>query len=491
MAMGGGLLTLRVLSLVSGVILARLLDPIDFGLVALAQIVLNVVGMTAPLGLGAALIQRPTERAASAFHVFLVSVVSGSGFFLATFLSAEVLSGLLGNTHLTPILQWMSVSILIRAIARTPEALMEKDMLFTRLSLIMVVAEVTYIAVAISMAVAGAGVWSLVYAILLQAIVQASMSWMMCQDKTWLKLVPWDWSLLRQLFRYGMKSVASRAVYFFYSNADNFIVGKMLGPQVLGYYSKAFDLTSKTVDNVHRAVGVVLFPSYSKIQSEVKRLTNAYLKSLKMLSLLTVPMAVGILILAPEIVGGLLGKKWLPMIPIIEVLALMSIVKPLSSTTSALFQSTGHPGYNFRAGIVVTVLMIPGIFLLLPSGAVGVALAVFISHVAGLGYNVYQVQTILPRTAIRMAKAITPAAAGSCLMAGGMWLTRLALTEVFNVVSPVAILLVLFLVGVGIYGAFVLSSQHAAVNEIMEILRKKRKGTPKGEDVVSGSDGSQ
>jgi PST family polysaccharide transporter len=349
----------------------------------------------------------------------------------------------------------------------------------------MVVAEVTYIASAITLAVAGVGVWSLVYAVLLQAVVQATMSWLMVQDRGWLKWQPWDGSLVKQLMSYGMRSVASRAVYFFYSNADNFIVGKLMGSQALGFYSKAFDFTSKTVDNVHRAVGVVLFPSYARIQNDLERLTKAYLKSLKTIALLTIPMAVGILLLAPEIVAGLLGKKWIPMTPIVEVLALMSLVKPLSSTTSALFQSTGHPGYNFRAGLLVSVVMVPGILLLLPYETVGAAFAVFVAHVVGLLYNVHQVQSILPKTALRMAKAVLPAVAGSALMGGGMWLLRVALTDLLKVSSPVVLLVLMFFVGLGIYAAFVFRTQGPEVREILELIKKRRRGA-KGVGVASG-----
>jgi O-antigen/teichoic acid export membrane protein len=174
------------------------------------------------------------------------------------------------------------------------------------------------------------------------------------------------------------------------------------------------------------------------------------------------------------------------MTPIIQVLALMSIVKPLSSTTSALFQSTGHPGYNFRAGLAVSVIMVPGILLLVPYGPVGAAFAVFVAHVVGLLYNVYQVQSILPKTALRMVKAVMPAMAGSTLMGGGMWLSRVALTDLLEVSSPVGLLVVMFVVGLGIYTAFVFRTQGPAVREILELIKKRRRGgTAKGVEVVS------
>ncbi len=473
--MMGTTVGLRVVSILSTIVLARLLEPADFGIIALAFVVLSTVDLIAPLGLPAALIQRQVDREQAAYQVFLVTVTTGVALYLVVSLGSALLGKALGNERIAEVIPWMGLLIVLGGFTRVPEALMEKEMMFSRLSAIMIATDILYIATALGLAALGYGFWSLVMAHLAKAGLALVMSWTMSPSWAWVRRKPWNGALMGDLFRFGMSNLGSRSVYFFFTNVDNLVVGRQLGTTALGFYSKAFDFTTKTVDNINKTIGIVLFPSYVKIQHDRNRLSVAYLKSLRMISSVTVPLAMGIFVTAPELVPVILGSKWNPMIPILQILAFMSLVKPLSSTTSALFNAMGRPGYNLKAGLVVCAVLVPLMFVLLSEGPEGVAFAVFVAHLVGFGFNVYQVQRLLPGTAPRMLKAVVPALLATAVMVAGIWLSKLLIAAIMGTLLHPLALLVMALVGIVAYVGVVYVFQRDFVTEVRGLLVHRAK----------------
>lgn len=473
-SLGGATVVVRVVGIVGVVFLARLVDPQAFGLVALCYLVLSVVSLLAPLGLGGALIQHRGDPDQASFQVLAVTLATGLLAFLAVNLLQGPIASLLGEQKVTEILPAVSVLILLEAVARVPEALMERELKFDRLGVIMVATDVAYFVVAIPLAAAGHGVWSLVYGILAKAAVGSSLSWILVGSWRWVRLRPWNTPLMRDLFRYGFQSLGSRTAYYFYLNADNFVVGRELGAAALGYYSKAFDFTKKTVDNINKVLGTVLFPTYARIQDDIQRLSRAYLNSLQVISSITVPASIALFLLSDRIVPVLLGPRWLPMIPILQVLAFMSLVKPISSTTAAVFNAVGRPKFNMHAGIVVSVVLILGMILLLPYGTVGIATAVVISHVVGLVFNVYQINTILPRIVGPMLVAVKPTAIATACMTAVIIAARELPVFGGERLPPVVSLIILMAAGGGSYLLSLYFVGRSVLAGVVELLPSRK-----------------
>ena len=473
-ALGSSTIGLRVFSIVTSIILARLLTPADFGQVALAQVFLSIVVIFSTLGLPAAVIQTPTDKDRAAFSSLAIALSMSAVLCATIVIASPWLAFLLGDPGVVPILQWLSVVVLLGAAARIPEALIQKELMFGRLSVIGILTEVGAVSMSIGLALMQWGVWSLVYGAVFGAALNAVLAWLFLPSFSWLKFTLWDRGVARQMLAFGGRMVGSTSVYTFYSYVDNYVVGRMLGTDALGYYSRAFDLTSKTVDSVNRTIGVVLFPSYAQVQDDKERLSRAYLKSLRMIGSITIPMALGLFAVADEFIPTLLGKAWIPAIPPLKVLTFMSLLKPLSSTTSALFISTGHPHYNLRAGLAVTATLVLGMLLLLPWGIVGIAYAVVIAHAVGLAYNVFQVQTILPGTVRAMAQSVLPAVAGSAVMALSIMALRDAMPAVSFTGSKYFTLGCLVAAGVAVYGALFAITQRALLLELVDLIRARR-----------------
>lgn len=473
MSMGGATVALRLITIVTGILLARILDPSDYGIVALAQVVLGTLNLFSGLGLGGAVVQSREDRRVVAFQSFCVNAATGVLLLAVVMAIADVCAAVLGNPELASVLRTLAPVALLGNLAIVPEALLQKELLFGKVSAAVLAAELVNIGVSLLMAYAGYGLWSLVFGSLTRWTTYNILIWVISPRRDWLAAGPWNGEVMKRLLRFGISSTGGGVITFVYANTDSIIVGKWLGATALGYYSKAYDFTSRTVDSINNVIGSVLMPSYSLIQGEPERLSRAYLKSLRLIAIVTVPVAMGMFITAPEVIAVVLGAKWMPMVAPFQVLASVSVVKPLSATTSALFMSLGKPVNNLRAGVVVLLIMLPMIFLLLGLDTAGVALAVLFAHIGGFLFNMYQVRHVLPGTAARMIPAAMPAVLATAVMVGVVWLVKGPLGNLVggqhNLVS------VFLMVGVGgmVYAAMVFALQGALLKEILGLILKR------------------
>lgn len=469
MVMGGVNVALRAITMVSSVLLMRVLDVEDFGIVGAAMIVLYTTNLFAGLGLTFALIQSQAPRGQVAFQSFVIT--SGIGTLLCLLILANIhpLAALLGKAEIAPILAWLAPLVFIGGLAMVPEALMQKQMLFNRISVVVISGELTYVGLALAFAYAGFGIWSLVYAALTKSVLILVLDWILTPGWEWITPKPWDGKLMKKLLSFGLQSTGGGVTTFIYSFIDNFAVTRWLGTIQLSYYQKSFDFTSRTVDGLNNVISAVLLPSYAQIQSERDRLSRAYLKSLRLISFIIVPVTMGMLIVAPEMVVTFLTDKWKPMIAPFQILCVASMVKPLSATTSVLFTSVGHPGYNFRAGLMIIIVLVPMIALLLPYGIVGVAFAVLIAQVIGFGYNMFQVTRILEKTASRMPVAILPSIVAAGLMVLAVALTKAPLASLAGGIHTPWSLGGLIVIGGVVYLVTLTLIQRSSVREIADL----------------------
>jgi O-antigen/teichoic acid export membrane protein len=480
MLIGGVNLTLRVISMVSTIVLARLLSVNDFGIVGLAMIVTGTANLISGLGMPAAVIHSQEDRRSVAYHAFVITVLSGLVLLAVIYFNAEALASLLNDQDVIPVLRWLAFLLPLGTLSMIPEALLNKDQHFARVGLPGLFSELAYIGSSVGFAYAGFGLWSIVYATLLRSLISVAMIWVLCPGWDWVIPRPWNWGLVRRLLGYGTLTSVGGVVSFLYSITDNLIVGRYLGKTALGYYGQAYNFTIRTVFTVSGAVSGVLFTSFAKIQHEHERLSQGYLRTLRALAFFTVPLSMGIFATAADMVPPLLGAKWVPAIPSLQVLAFVGLIMPLSASTSALFSATAHPGYNVRAGLVVLGVMLPAIFAFLPWGIVGVALAVLCAHVAGFAYNVYQVSLVLKNTALKMLLAIAPAIFGSLVMVIAVYGVKFPLLAMSGGTHNVFTLAIMVLVGAASYAAVLYAIQKQLVVEIvtmfLEQVGKKRGG---------------
>lgn len=485
--MGASRVSSLVISIAAMVILTRLLDPEDFGEAALAMVLFSASNLFTGLGMGPALVHSRHDSHTIAFQAFVINCLAGSAFFLLVNLFMQPLADLLGNPDLAPIMRWLSLLILIAALTVIPESLLRKEMKFGAVSRAIFISTLVTHTVAIVMAVRGFGVWSLVWGDIIGLSVHMTIVWFANASWYWLRPVRWNQPVVNGLIRYGLKQTGSSLVNYFNSYWDDWLVGRNLGTAALGYYTKAYVITNGTIVGLSISVlNGVFFPSYARIQNERQRLQRAYLKSLNVSALAMAPLSMGILAVAPELVPLVFGAKWIPMIPTLQIFTFMALVRPLAASTSPLFQAVGHPEYDLRAGVVVAAVMIPLAFLLLDRGIEGVALAVVISYVAGLAFNLYQMNLIFAGVTPQMIRVVAPSIVASAIMVGAVLLVRPMLYSRFE--PGWFMLFLLISVGFMAYLLSILLLQRSVVIEIAQTVRQiaYRRKPPAATEGVNG-----
>jgi len=219
----------------------------------------------------------------------------------------------------------------------------------------------------------------------------------------------------RKLMKFSRPIIGASVVTFLITGLDNIIVGKMLGPVQLGFYSIAFTWGNICVYGFVSWIGQVFFPTVAKIQDDLKRVQRGYLDALKWTGLIIAPICLGLFALAPQFVENVLGEKWLPAAPALRLLSLYGLLRGLGSIGGSVRKAIGHPEIQLRLGLVFLVIMLIGIVpLTLKWGITGTALSVLIPSVVINIMAFFYTKKLLKLDGMRMAVNIL----GPSLLAG-------------------------------------------------------------------------
>lgn len=465
---------LRPVSMILAIVLARLLVPEDFGLLALAMILVNAANYFTDLGMRPTVVQTREDINKVAHFAFVIVMTASVAFTILAALAAGPLARALGgDEQLIPVLRWMTLYITLDGLWVIPEALLRRRLKFKQLGLSQIPAELSATLIAIPLALAGFGVWSLVIGQLLGQVTRIALLWFFARPWFLLRPQKWDIRIIKGMFRYGLPSMGSGMTKYAQNQIDTLIVGRRLGPASVGIYSKAFQLTTRLADMLTTAVfGNVLFPSYAKMQDDKPRLSRAYLLSNKLVILIITPVAIGLAITAPLLVPVMLGPQWTPMIPIWQIFSLYGLTRPISTNAAPLFSAIGQPRRNLTASVVLISVMVPALLLLIgPYQATGAALAVGLANVVAMLFNVFQVNQVLPGTAWKTLVQSLPFFLAAGLMALGVVLLQRPIVQLAggeNIFALVAIIVI----AAAIYLGIVLLIQRPLVIELTELAIK-------------------
>lgn len=440
--------------LIVKLILARLLLPSDFGLIAIGLLAVNTGMLFGGLGFRSALIyKKDDEEFKSANTAFIILPVIGALFFLIIYSSAPYIATYFKDPSIEPIVKVLAFILIISPLAAVPSTLLEKELEFKKKVLPGALPTLLYAVVAISMALKGYGVWSLVGGQISMAALRVILNWMVCG---WRPTFKFDMMIGKELFSYGKHIVGASAVIFLVVNAATFAVGKVLGVTALGFYSIAFAISNMPATYLNRLIGGVMFPTYSKLQDDSDTIRSIYLSTLRYISILTIPMAIGTIITAPYLVEVVLGEKWMSSVPAIRILVFVSVFRTsVSGPSSDLLKSVGKPNLVFKLNLIRLAIMLILLNIMIGWGIVGVSIAVVITSFISSTLILYVVKDLLKIETRTFIKVFTPMVESSLLM----FLTLLILREwVFRVIqlSDAVSLAILVIVGAISYFGFMM-----------------------------------
>lgn len=374
-------------------VLARLLDPAAFGLMAMGMVVLRLAGVFSQMGFAQALIQRPQLQAQETTAALLMALATGGVLYIVLLLAAPAVGAAFRAPELPLLIGVLGLSLLLGTLGSLPLALLRRQARFKRVSGIEVLAFLFgYGAVGIACALQGMGVWSLVAATLSQQSLLLLLGFLSVR-------YPLSWPVPRDAFArlwfFGSRYSLVGVLEFLYSNVESLFIGRSLGKVELGLFNRAVTLTSLPVELGVSAVNRVLFPALSGMQQDRHRMADGFQMLLLSIGLFSTTVACAIAAAAPDVVALLLGAKWQGIAPLVAVLAFAVPPAFMYVACGVTLDSLAALRPKLRLQALLLGLKFALVLWLAGWGLVGIACAVVLAEVARLALGMRLVRHLL------------------------------------------------------------------------------------------------
>lgn len=392
---GVWLFTLRItnrgLGFIRTIILARLLAPGDFGILGIAMLAASTLDAFSQTGFQSALIQKKDDVRDYLDVAWTTLAIRGVFLFSVLFVTAPLIAKFFNSTQAELVIMVIAVNMLITGFGNIGIVFFQKELEFNKQFTYEFSATIVDLIVSISLAFILRNVWALVWGGMAKNITRFFLSYIL---HSYRPRIRFDKDKFRDLFGFGIWISGSTILIFLITQGDDVFVGKMLGVTALGFYQMAYLLSNLPSTEIADVISRVTFPAYSRLQDDLTKLREAYLKVLQVTAYISIPLAGGILILSHEFTQIFLGEKWLPMVPAMQILALAGLIGSISATTRPIFHGIGKPKVDMIWQIIRLLVLVAVIYpLTIRWGISGAAVAVLIStFVSAIGFNVMAVR---------------------------------------------------------------------------------------------------
>ncbi|HEX4038286.1 MAG TPA: lipopolysaccharide biosynthesis protein [Acidobacteriaceae bacterium] len=360
------------LRLGSLMVLARLLNPRDFGLLGMVTAFTGVLSLFRDFGLSAAAVQLPSVTEEQSSTLFWVNLLVGTVLTILAVGCAPAVSSFYHEPRLLAVTAVVASGFLFTGAGVQHSAILQREMRFSALAFIDVASWLVSVVLAILAARAGYGYWALVIMSVCQPLATTVGLWAVTR---WIPGRPRRGVGLASLMRFGGTLTLNSLVVYVASNFDKILLGRFWGADALGIYGRAYQIVRIPIDNLNSGAGEVAFAALSRLQDDPPRLRNYFLKGYSLILALTVPVTFACGIFASDVVRVLLGAKWGQAVPIFRLLSPTILVFAISNPLGWLLSALGLVSRGLKIGLVIGPLMIASYFLGLPYGPKGVALA--------------------------------------------------------------------------------------------------------------------
>lgn len=350
----------RGLHMIKLAVLARLLTPGDFGLMGIALLALATLEQFSRLGLDTALIQRAEENVDHYLDTMLVlKIARGTLIAVLLFFGAPYIAAFFGEPRVTGLLQVLAVLPVLRAFNNPGIVYFSKDLQFHKTFAWDTSGNIINFVASVGFALVWPSVWALVFGNVVEDTFKLGMSYFLTEYWPGLKF---DLAKARELFAYGKWVTGGAALLLVLNQGDDAFVGWFLGATALGYYQYAFRFGNAPATEISTVISSALLPTFSKVQEDQEQLTSAFEKSLKLITLVSFPAAVGVLVVAPAFVPVVLGQNWLPIVPALQILAVWGLIRSVNPIFGKLFEAVGRPDINTKINGARLILLAAVIF---------------------------------------------------------------------------------------------------------------------------------
>ncbi|MFM8323066.1 MAG: lipopolysaccharide biosynthesis protein, partial [Chloroflexota bacterium] len=408
----------KLLVFISTVILARLLSKDDFGVVAYAVTAIAFLDVVSDLGVGPAVIYYPEDEDLFS-TAFWLSLAIGAGLFVLTWLAAPLISQYFRDPRATEVTRVLALTYPIAALGSIQDVVLRKRLAFGKSAIASFTQAFTKGAASVLLALLGLGAWSLIWGQIGGAIAATLTAWLVS---------PWRPRLIfkpitsRALLGYGLHIVGVDLLAILLLNLDYLLVGRYLGAAVLGVYTLAFRLPDLLILQFTRILSTVLFPIYTRLRAIPGGLARGFFSTTRYVSLLTMPLGIGLALLARPFTLVVFTEKWADGIPVIRAISIYAMLLSLAYNAGSAYKADGRPQVLTWLGLARLAMLLPALWwaVSVPRSIVAVAWMQALVALLSGALNLYAAARLLDLPLSDLALALRPAALSSALMAAAV-----------------------------------------------------------------------
>lgn len=438
----------QVINLLVTFVLARLITPEEFGTIGMIAVFTSFAKIFVDFGFSTALIQKKEISKKDIDTVFCVNICFGFILMGLFFFLAPIIADFYSKPQLVILTRALSPIFLISALSGVNRAMTFKKLNIKLNTIIILAATVISSVSAIIMAYHNFGEWSILLKMLIDEIVITILFFILNP----LNQKPrFSVSSFKGLFKFGSNVAGNATINYWSRNADNLLIGKFLGDNTLGLYTKAYAVMMLPLRNISGVISKVMFPSFSILQDDIPQIRSIYLKATKLIAFITFPMMTGLAILARPFVLVAFGENWIQMIPIISILSILGAIQSVLSLNGVIYNSLGKADIAFKVTIVMSIIYLMSfIFGIMVGGLMGLVISYTVAGLLTSVPNFYIAGKQIEVSVLDMFKNLSNPFFGAMGMAGALLLIKQFIIGPENF-SPVLELLISTIFGVLVY----------------------------------------
>lgn len=353
------------------IVLARLLMPQDFGLIAMIMVFISIGQVLMDSGMTSSIIRMKNPDQIDYSTVFVTNFLISIVIYIFIFLGAPFVAKFYDQILLKDILRVFALTFVIRAFVAVHVAKLTKEMNFKTQMKLQVPSTIIGALVGITMAYSGYGVWSLVWLNLVQTTVFTIQNWFFIK---WRPSFVFNKRRFKYHFNFGYKLTLSALLDAVYNDGYRIVIGKFFSPAQVGYFNQAETMRLFPVQQIGTVMGKVTYPLFSNIEGDEK-LRSAYKTTMKLVLFIVIPIMLILILVAKEGFVFLFGEKWLPAVPYFKILAIASIIRPISVYNLNILKVKGRSDLFLKVEIIKKIIGVVAIFSGIPFGVTGMVIS--------------------------------------------------------------------------------------------------------------------
>ncbi len=382
----------QIVSFVVSIILARLLCPEDYGVIALVTVFITVLQTFVDSGFGNALIQKKDADDVDFSSVFYFNITSCAVLYLIMFFAAPYIAKFYKIPQLTAIVRVISLKLVISGLKNVQQAYVSKQMMFKKFFFATLIGTVGAAIVGIAMAYCGFGVWALVAQQLFNLFVDTAILWFVVK---WRPKRVFSFKRLKGLLSYGWKLLAVSLMNNLYNECRQLVIGKVYTPASLAIYNKGRQFPDLFVNNINTSIDSVLLPALSREQDNASNVKAMTRRAIRISSFIMAPFMVGLALVAKPLILLLLTEKWVECVPFMVVFCVSFLFKPINTANLNAIKAMGRSDLFLKIDILKIIVGIITLVIALPYGTFAIAIGFLAATIIGMIINVFPNKSML------------------------------------------------------------------------------------------------